>query len=145
MTWLVKRLSMMQKSLNWYNFTSYIYKIIASCFHLYCIFFIIIQNHFDEAVEGREPRRALKRKREDSKGVVRSSSKLPRDQSGIRDVKVTDKTLFFKYFKNSKLVEFLVYHFPVLRLIGSSLLMVFSKLLLWWCYFFWKCFEPLRW
>ena len=32
--------------------------------------------------------RPLKRAREDSEGRVRSSSRMPRDKSGVRDVKV---------------------------------------------------------
>jgi nucleolar GTP-binding protein len=36
-------------------------------------------------------RPATKRKREDSEGTVRSSSKVPRDQSGVRDVTMAQK------------------------------------------------------
>jgi nucleolar GTP-binding protein len=36
-------------------------------------------------------RPATKRKREDSEGTVRSSSKVPRDKSGVRDVAMAQK------------------------------------------------------
>lgn len=41
--------------------------------------------HFDDAVVSRKVR-PVKRKREDSSGRVRSSSRTPRDESGLRDV-----------------------------------------------------------
>ncbi|XP_042911680.1 GTP-binding protein 4-like [Parasteatoda tepidariorum] len=43
--------------------------------------------HFDDAQVGRVVR-SVKRKREDSEGRVRSSSRIPRDESGVRDVKM---------------------------------------------------------
>ncbi|XP_035208562.1 nucleolar GTP-binding protein 1-like [Stegodyphus dumicola] len=46
--------------------------------------------HFDDAAVGRTVR-PVKRKREDSEGRVRSSSRTPRDESGIRDVKMRKK------------------------------------------------------
>ncbi len=44
--------------------------------------------NYDNAVVQQRDSRPIKRKREDSEGRVRSSSKVPRDQSGVRDVKV---------------------------------------------------------
>jgi len=46
--------------------------------------------HFDDARVGRTVR-SVKRKREDSEGRVRSSSRTPRDVSGVRDVKMRKK------------------------------------------------------
>jgi len=48
------------------------------------------EGHFQDATEEKY-RPPLKRKREDSEGQVRSSSKMPRDRSGIRDVVVQQK------------------------------------------------------
>ncbi|XP_064470966.1 GTP-binding protein 4-like [Ornithodoros turicata] len=47
--------------------------------------------HYKRAASEVRTPRPLKRKREDSEGRVRSSSKTPRDESGIRDVKVRKK------------------------------------------------------
>lgn len=47
--------------------------------------------HFERAASEARKTRPLKRKREDSEGRVRSSSKMPRDESGIRDVKTRKK------------------------------------------------------
>jgi nucleolar GTP-binding protein len=49
--------------------------------------------HYDEAAAEVVRSRPLKRKREDSEGRVRSSSKVPRDESGIRDVKTRKKAV----------------------------------------------------
>ncbi|XP_054707253.1 GTP-binding protein 4-like [Uloborus diversus] len=46
--------------------------------------------HFDDAIVGRTVR-PVKRKREDSEGRVRSSSRTPRDESGVRDIKMRKK------------------------------------------------------
>lgn len=45
-------------------------------------------NHYDVAAEPETRIKILKRKREDSEGRVRSSSRMPRDESGIRDLTV---------------------------------------------------------
>jgi len=50
------------------------------------------EGHYTQAAAEVVRSRPLKRMREDSEGRVRSSSKLPRDQSGIRDVSVQRKT-----------------------------------------------------
>ncbi len=57
---------------------------------LYSIFydFSLQGLNYDNAVVVKRDSRPIKRKREDSEGRVRSSSKMPRDQSGVRDVKV---------------------------------------------------------
>ncbi|RWS04884.1 nucleolar GTP-binding protein 1-like protein [Dinothrombium tinctorium] len=47
--------------------------------------------HYTEFVRDSIYHPPLKRKREDSEGRIRSSSKMPRDQSGIRDVKTQVK------------------------------------------------------
>jgi hypothetical protein len=52
-------------------------------------FIISLQGlNYNNAVVQQRDSRPIKRKREDSEGRVRSSSKVPRDQSGVRDVKV---------------------------------------------------------
>ncbi|XP_054157854.1 GTP-binding protein 4-like [Oppia nitens] len=50
--------------------------------------------HFDEAVEDDRPSRPVKRMREDSEGRVRSSSRIPRDETGVKDVKMKKKVRF---------------------------------------------------
>jgi nucleolar GTP-binding protein len=50
--------------------------------------------NYDKAVVEPRDSRPIKRKREDSEGRVRSSSKVPRDQSGVRDVKMRKKVRF---------------------------------------------------
>ncbi|XP_013783427.1 nucleolar GTP-binding protein 1-like [Limulus polyphemus] len=50
--------------------------------------------HYIEASESRRQTRGVKRKRVDSEGTVRSSSKLPRDRSGVKDVKMQKKVKF---------------------------------------------------
>jgi len=50
--------------------------------------------HYDEAVAEKRDSRPLKRMREDSEGRVRSSSRMPRDKSGVRDVKMQKKVRF---------------------------------------------------
>lgn len=49
------------------------------------------RSHFKRAASEVRTPRPLKRKREDSEGRVRSSSKTPRDQSGVRDAKMRKK------------------------------------------------------
>ncbi|KAL3210110.1 hypothetical protein MRX96_052266, partial [Rhipicephalus microplus] len=49
------------------------------------------KTHFKRAASEVRTPRPLKRKREDSEGRVRSSSRTPRDQSGIRDAKMRTK------------------------------------------------------
>jgi len=49
------------------------------------------ETHYGEAAIEPVRSRPLKRKREDSEGRVRSSSKIPRDMSGIRDAKTRKK------------------------------------------------------
>lgn len=56
-------------------------------------FYFLFQSHFDDAVVTRVVR-PVKRQREDSSGRVRSSSRTPRDESGIRDVVVRYIFLF---------------------------------------------------
>ncbi len=41
--------------------------------------------HYNKSVARSESHKPVKRQREDSEGRVRSSSKMPRDKSGIRD------------------------------------------------------------
>jgi len=43
------------------------------------------ESNFSRSSSKSRPQRALKRKREDTEGRVRSSSKIPRDESGVRD------------------------------------------------------------
>ncbi|CAG2172316.1 unnamed protein product [Oppiella nova] len=50
--------------------------------------------NYEEAVDDRQSRPPIKRMREDTEGRVRSSSKMPRDQSGVRDVKMRKKVRF---------------------------------------------------
>lgn len=50
------------------------------------------QSHFKRAASEVRTPRPLKRKREDSEGRVRSSSKTPRDQSGVRDAKASARS-----------------------------------------------------
>lgn len=49
------------------------------------------KTHFKRAASEVRTPRPLKRKREDSEGRVRSSSKTPRDESGVRDAKMRRK------------------------------------------------------
>jgi nucleolar GTP-binding protein len=49
------------------------------------------EGHFTDAAALQVRSRPLKRKREDSEGRVRSSSKMPRDESGVRDVREQKK------------------------------------------------------
>lgn len=44
-----------------------------------------LKAHYNQSVARSESHKPVKRLREDSEGVVRSSSKMPRDRSGIRD------------------------------------------------------------
>lgn len=60
---------------------------------IYCLItilthFLLFQTHYTKALDQGIQHPPLKRKREDSEGRVRSSSKIPRDESGIRDVTV---------------------------------------------------------
>jgi len=49
------------------------------------------EGHYDDAVDEGRKGRPIKRMREDSEGRVKSSSRLPRSQSGMRDQKAIDK------------------------------------------------------
>lgn len=44
-----------------------------------------LKAHYNRSVSRSESHKPVKRAREDSEGRVRSSSKMPRDKSGIRD------------------------------------------------------------
>lgn len=63
---------------------------------VFCVFKLLISisflnsgTHYDDSVRSRSlVKGALKRKREDSEGVVRSSSRVPRDKSGVRNEEV---------------------------------------------------------
>jgi len=53
--------------------------------------FVFIPNqelNYEKAVVEERDARPLKRMREDSEGRVRSSSRVPRDETGVKDVKV---------------------------------------------------------
>ena len=52
---------------------------------------VFVQEEIDPHPLSLTPTPATKRKREDSEGNVRSSSKVPRDKSGVRDVVMATK------------------------------------------------------
>jgi len=58
------------------------------------------EKHYNQTRSRSQTRRPLKRSREDSEGEVRSSSKVPRDVSGVKDVKMAGKVR--KLHKNSQ-------------------------------------------
>ncbi|XP_067934692.1 GTP-binding protein 4-like [Watersipora subatra] len=64
------------------------------------------EKHFSKTRSRSETRQPLKRQREDSEGAVRSSSRTPRDQSGVRDGKMASKVRKMHKMSQRKMNQF---------------------------------------